>query len=399
MLKEALFFFETFVLLAGGVHFLTADERSPELEKSEATPEESHVFSKQTSGVESPKAEQESESSRVAAKSAAELHPILAKWRKRVKRTTAVRVSWDEEVRIAPGGIVPAEIAVERGFPTRFSKTGAPASEISFNYQAQLLLDGDRIRYETRIIAFDSNFDAYFQPYTSSFDGESSRMLFSAGKSKPSGSIRQEQHNVDARNYVLRPLFFFLRPLNPIYATLDEESLEIATPADSSEADKAIVLKQHEESVTNLVWLDDEMDYVVTRWEQHVNRRHLPTSPGNVLAFAADIKYSSDPDFGHVPVSWTIMEFGNSPDDLNRRYEASDVKYELLQSVPQSEFALEFPKGAEVYDQKSKRTTIAGRTDKWLSDGRKSFLVASLIVVLGLIVATVIYRRTHQDRN
>lgn len=344
--------FAMVAFLAGGFHLLSADEPSPTSKKSKATIEENRVSSRLAGGTDQVKEDGE--------RPPIVLDALLAAWRKRAKNTPAVRVSWKEQAIILPAGLASVAVA-KRRFPERFWKTGVPAKKISFKYDAQLLLDGNRVRFETQVIAVDGNFDVYTKPYVSSFDGNSSRMLFSGGRGKPSGSIRQEQHNVDAKCYVLHPLFLFMRPLSHTYGTLDENLLQFA----NSETEQAIVLKQQELGITDFVWLDDDSHSVVTRWEQHVNKPNHPTSPGIKLAITADIEYASDPNLGHVPVSWSIVAYDTARNTIRKQYKATDVKFEVLQQpVPQSEFVLEFPTGTEVYDHQAKRSFIAVRTEK-----------------------------------
>ncbi|MBD3673923.1 MAG: hypothetical protein HUJ26_10405 [Planctomycetaceae bacterium] len=326
-----------------------------------------------------------------------DLQTILTSWRERAEKTRAVRVSWNENVEIAPGGIMPAELAKERRFPPRFSKSGAPVNEISFHYDVQVLIDGDRLRYEKQTIAFDDNFDIHIRPYTSSFDGKSSRMLFSGGKSKPSGSIRKEQHNVDAISYVMSPLMFFVRPLNRIYAPFDEELLQFASLEDTPEAANALVLKQQEERITDLIWLENQSDdFLVSRWEQHVDRSHLPDFTGSVMVLAADIEYGAHPQLGRVPVSWAVMEFGRSPSEINKRYEATDVTFEVLEEVEQADFTLDFPQETEVYDHQKKQSRIVGESGNRLDDRWKMFLITNVVFIFVLVIAILMYRRHRQ---
>jgi len=286
------------------------------------------------------------------------LESVKDSWRKRSEKCSAVQVSWRQKVRIFKGAIMSPEFAAESGLSGIAVSEGVPTEDVDFEFKARLLMQEDWMRYETKLIGVNNDYTLSLQEYISSFDGDSSRLLTMGhnGKSN-SGSIRTERYNSDAPSYPLVPITLFLRPLSSTFSrALDIKKLQLIK-SDSTEQN-LIHLRSKNGIIINDAWNSRQLGGVITHWEQSVKSRGTPSGARRVLS--AVIEYAEHPLLGHVPSSWYVLEFSSSSSQAVKRYEADEVKIEVIKRMPKSVFSLEFPDGTEVYDHLEDKSFFVG---------------------------------------
>lgn len=313
------------------------------------------------------------------------LQRCLDAWRRRQETITTLRCAWNEQRTFPQGSFVTPAMAVESELTQELQQTGVPKIDQQFDAAARLLLFGAWMRYESSIMRQREDV-IELEDYTSSYDGDSSRLLFSprSAQNQPRGGIRKRAANDDVANVHLKPLMMFARPLAPVFLQFADIELNVEDEGIEVDGHQCVLLSYGR----NRIGVDPNCDFVVRQWSA-VTRR-------GKLQMQVRINYTADDVLAWRPTDWSVVEAMKDPGNLTRAVKTTSVieSFKLNSPILNDEFRLEFPADAEVYDDRSERfisksklempSTATGQADS--SRGISKMLV----VVLNVLIMTVL---------
>ena len=93
-------------------------------------------------------------------------------------------------------------------------------------------------------------------------------------------------------------------------------------------------------------WLDPARDYLVLREHRSLNGQDC---------MRIDLTYRLDPNFGWIPTGWTDA-FAGAGGSLLSSCTDTVTDFTINQPIPDAEFKIEIPKGAQVNDMRKRKS-------------------------------------------
>jgi beta-lactamase regulating signal transducer with metallopeptidase domain len=180
------------------------------------------------------------------------------------------------------------------------------------------------------------------------FDGTNTTRLgisHDDGVGQPRVFMYSGLHENDKDNQGDRNLLFALLPRDPVFAPFDLSKFKVVPGGGRIDGISCVILTSEvggggggQEDY----WLDPARDYLVLR-------EHRASNGRDVLRI--DMTYRHDPQFGWIPLRWrdAVAGAGGSAFGANS---GSVDQASINQPIPESEFKMEIPKGAQVIDMR-----------------------------------------------
>ncbi|MGC1272099.1 MAG: hypothetical protein WBC44_00220 [Planctomycetaceae bacterium] len=205
------------------------------------------------------------------------------------------------------------------------------------SHRSELILAGERVRYETSVSSFRGEDNGTLVPRISAYDGERIRSLTNGDFGGDEGvTAFDEWGNV----HLIGPVFN-LRPLHPEAFGPDPNAWLLEDrPAVVAGRPCLVIARRQQSGILNRVYLDPARDYVPLRYESTVDGR---------LSVRADMRYERTEAPTWMPSSWTSTFYRSSTSEN----ELEEVTLGL--KVPDETFMIAFPVGAEVVVADGKR--------------------------------------------
>lgn len=265
---------------------------------------------------------------------------VLAKaWKERQERVRSMQFTWTE-TRLHPRGIAP----FVKGDDQRVRP-----KDMSYNVYHRLVIDGEKMRYSYDGKTWKQDMmDVTDMNHISVFDGQTPKLLDKGvGLDYPIGAVLRDQRSPDVTQLQNIPVLLCYRAANPTMSPITLANYSVSSEKATINGRLCIVLKEHPGLHNGVIsiYVDPERGYSIMRYTIGVN--------GNVQV-QLDLKYSSDSDSGWVPASWELAL--QSPSGLLQQHSQSSVTISKINpSIPPGEFQLDFPVGAWITDQRTKR--------------------------------------------
>lgn len=268
-----------------------------------------------------------------------DVRTILAAWRERQEHIATALVNWTEGRSEAAGSLIPTDPSLPSG----------PSQDAQWNTDCRLAVSGKKFRLELEGPAwyFDLG-DLRRRRNLSSFDGTEARMYndpSDAGK-PATGTVFSTDRNPVLLGVENRAVCWFLRPLEPGFAGLQEASVHLTDRPAEKDGRPCLVLNAVDAG--NLaweLWVDPGLAFQIVR-------AHFRDKNG--LEYRLDIAYQSDEPWSLV--GWQMQSLRNGVLQRNRTGTISSL--EINHSVAEAELAVQFPVGIYVADQREKADYI-----------------------------------------
>jgi len=276
------------------------------------------------------------------------LDALRSEWRTRTEKFNSVKFKWKESRKYYAGSFELPGSASATEDENNDAKRGWPKK---IEFPRMLMLRGKWMKHVSRTVGLGPANLAQTD-YASGYDGKSSRILLTNGE-EMTGSIRDEDRNMDAPADSLRPLMYFVRPFDKEVGMVDPASLKIVS---RNENDGHLVVQAN---AKRRFVVDPDRGFLIVRWEQG-----NPALGGNLKQ--GRIEYQNDDRLGWIPARWHLDCFApDDPNKLLRQHAGVVTDVEAGTEYGQSQFRVEFPAGAQIYDHHTSEVYII------LEDGSK----------------------------
>lgn len=236
----------------------------------------------------------------------------------------------------------------EEGSALTKSKVPIPREETKLESVFKMKIDAAKVRLENNHPAWQlPTGELYQKKSINVYDGSNAKTFFTSGMGKsdiPFGIIQSEPRQDRAKLFILTPIVMGVRGLNPSMSPFvfgDLKATGLALSIDGATC-REFTLPTGSDALMSF-WLDPEREYVVRRMRRMKQGR---------LESQSDIQYRTDPVIGWMPNSWTRNVYTRSGEVLTTT-KIEVRSYELNSPIPEEEFQIMFPVGAEVYDQRN----------------------------------------------
>jgi beta-lactamase regulating signal transducer with metallopeptidase domain len=191
-------------------------------------------------------------------------------------------------------------------------------------------------------------YDVYDFRYV--FDGKTSqRLSFSErdeGDNSSNALVTLSFGREDGEYPGNRQLMLIFRPFDPRRSRpLDLSKFKVAKERETIDGTASVVIETEDlqRRFHETYWLDPAREYIVLRYHRTLNGRDTDR---------VDFDYRADPKYGPVPVAWKDASIGMGGALFG--YIDTVTDYSINQPIPDAEFKIEIPKGAQVNDMRKK---------------------------------------------
>jgi hypothetical protein len=259
---------------------------------------------------------------------------IAAAWKKRRAGIKSFKIIRKSE--LAEGGTSIHTLCVDgKRFAWAYSRHEEARIPTRTNAKASDLPHGRRIRRATEArLAFDGATSTHL---LNRFDDEDA---------KPFVTIESGFRKSDVQHQGDRCLFDALCPLDPQYGRFDLSKFHVAKRGGTIDGVPCVILETDvDRGRQEDYWLDPARDYLLLREHRTLNGTDISR---------IDIRYRFEPTFGWIPTGFKDAFAGEGGAMMFSSIDTI-TDFSINGQIPDSEFKIEIPKGAQVNDSRKRK--------------------------------------------
>ena len=292
---------------------------------------------------------QKSEHGRAQAEAASSVQDIIKKWEARERRISSVRVTWIERRLDAKGWaeIVGRPPAVGENGGNGKPRPAFPPREATSTFEKFLALDGKKYRFEEHgTTEANEKGEPRSVSMIATFDGTETRSLRVSEALQITQGIKYGKRPDYHLNLLgdLRPLLWTCRPTHPRFE-LALAGMELS-PATVEINGRECVCLEHVSKIRGFktsIFVDMEHDAAIVRY--------LLTTLQGVEVRSVDMTYQEKQN-EWVPISWQQVWRVPADGTFMFSMEADVTNIALNPELATSQFVIDFPPEARVFDQR-----------------------------------------------
>jgi hypothetical protein len=212
--------------------------------------------------------------------------------------------------------------------------------------------DGERMRYAWKGAVWHFELERFDTvDHQSAFDGTASKTLAyygGIGQDYPQGAVVDDSGMLNRTLWNLKPIVLAYRPLDSTLVWFEEGELRITMTGVAVDDRPCVVLESHGPRREVTLWVDPSRDFHVVRYE-YAERGNLKSH--------FEVRYHHAGADGWVPERWEHLTVGpgRKPAML---WSGSVDRFAINPAIDISEFQIEFPVGALVWDGRTNQSFL-----------------------------------------
>jgi|SRR5580704_543409 hypothetical protein len=320
------------------------------------------------------------------------------------ERAGAVAVRWREVAQFKTGGLVSPLDAEGLELEGNATRTGIPSRDLRVEFPGELLLKGTWMRLSTKNCAQGSRPENTIDDSITGYDGVESRSLVVDADGLRTGAIMTRAENMESHSARIMPLLLYFRAFSEPFNMLDKSAMRIKNADSVSKGRHCIVVSDGHK----VVWVDPSRSCLPLVIEEY--------RPDGLRTLRAEVEYAEHDQLFWVPARYRVECYDIAkPTKVGVCYEVSDIVVKAALPLAQSDFALVFSPGTEVYDGRDgMRYKVGADGGKLLLSGRRSaklslatsppshrwsyILCANAICLVGLFSGWFYFQRQRKKR-
>ncbi len=270
------------------------------------------------------------------------LDKIAEAWRRREEATRSVEIVWEETETIPRDALTNHPALRRKETLGEAGKAPFPPADTTLKHRGQVVLDGDRIRYEGEREGMGSQAEIFHESYVSAYDARQTKTLRRSSRAEwPSGQIWNEPFFHDRPMVEIAHILWGLRSNNALLGKVPLESCHVSKsrPAKGEYADCVVLLEDAPPGARIEYWLRPTADYAIVR---------KTTQSDGKIETDYEIRYTRDASGVWLPAAWSTTWYKPWDGKLHFTQRGQVTSCKLNVAPPESTFDLEFPSDALV---------------------------------------------------